>query len=277
MFGSLRHGGTHTGRRRWMLFVVAAVGLLAAACGGDSFDRADAISDLESSGFSNAEATCVVDGVADAFGIDKLESNDDLTEEDSATLTEITTGCLGATIPDAGGDGGDDQVALGGDTEVSDLYYEGQFDIVCNGAGVAAASGYTAGDGVPAMVVLRGEAPSFDPASTLVPDEWQTPFDALETTELVVCVDRTSSSSVEVCTGYEDEGLTWEVETYNASYDVTVRDAVTAEVLESTSLEAAADGCPMFSLYTEGDPSPVPDYADPNDALEAFLAPLVSG
>ncbi|MEM7143118.1 MAG: hypothetical protein AAF548_19000 [Actinomycetota bacterium] len=258
---------------------MTAVALLAAACGGDSFDRDDAISDLESGGFSNAEATCIVDGVADEFGIAKLESNDDLTEEDSAKLTEITTGCLGATIPDAGGDdaGGDGEVSLGGDTDVSDLYYEGQFDIVCNGAGVSAAAGYTAGDGVPAMVVMQGEAPSFNPASTLVPDEWQTPFDALETTELVVCVDRTASSAVEVCTGYEDEGLSWEVETFNATYDVTVRDAVTAEVLQATTLEAQADGCPMFSFYTEGDPSPVADYADPTDSLEAFLAPVVTG
>ncbi len=71
----------------------AAVALLLGACGA-SYDREEAIADLEEGGLDRATAECVIDGVEDSFGIDRLESTDDLTSEDEAILFEIMTECL---------------------------------------------------------------------------------------------------------------------------------------------------------------------------------------
>ncbi len=71
----------------------ATIAMLLGACGA-SFDRDEAIADLEEGGLDRATAECVVDGVEDSFGIDRLESTDDLTSEDEAILFEIMTNCI---------------------------------------------------------------------------------------------------------------------------------------------------------------------------------------
>ncbi len=74
--------------------VLATMAFGIAACGSD-YDRDQAIEDLEEAGMTNEQAVCIVDKAEDEFGIEKLESTDDLTEEDEAAIMEITTACMG--------------------------------------------------------------------------------------------------------------------------------------------------------------------------------------
>jgi len=71
----------------------AVVALTLSACGGESYNRDEAIDDLVETGLSEEAATCIVDGVEDEFGIDKLNSTDDLSNEDEEALMTITTDC----------------------------------------------------------------------------------------------------------------------------------------------------------------------------------------
>ena len=80
-------------RRIKLSAAMVAVGLLAAACTA-SYDREAAIEEIVADGFDRALAVCIVDGMEQEFGIDKLESNDDLTEEDEAIMFELTADCV---------------------------------------------------------------------------------------------------------------------------------------------------------------------------------------
>lgn len=87
----------HTMKRIKLLSVAAVAALAVSAC-GSTYDREQAIDDLVSEGIEEPVATCIIDGVEDNFSVEKLESTDDLTEEDEAILLEITTDCLLADL-----------------------------------------------------------------------------------------------------------------------------------------------------------------------------------
>jgi hypothetical protein len=154
--------------------------------------------------------------------------------------------------------------------------FRDDFRPVCNGSTVSDAAPYQAGEPGPHPVMaFAGAAPDYGEQFISLPDDWGTEIGEEELTELVVCMDRTSQTSAQVCEGYEDEGITWSVELFDASYDIVVRAATTGEEIASTSLVAAADQCPIFSSYREGDPNPKPDYAVPEDAMVEFLSEFV--
>lgn len=72
-----------------------------AACSDDSssFNKDDAVQQLmDEGGLTEEQATCIVDAVEDEFGVDKLESQDELTDEDATKLGEITLDCLGGDL-----------------------------------------------------------------------------------------------------------------------------------------------------------------------------------
>lgn len=73
-------------------FIAAALMLLVASCGG--FDRGGAIDDLVEAGFPEAQAACVVDGIVDELGEDRVTNDDDPTPEETEIIEEITLGCL---------------------------------------------------------------------------------------------------------------------------------------------------------------------------------------
>lgn len=179
-----------------------------------------------------------------------------------------------AEAPDEGAGAGAGADTSGGDAPTS-LFTDSDFASACRGIGIPDAAAYTPGDGQDLVVALMGEDPEYQGRSTMLPEQWVAPYESIADTELVVCLDRVSATSVEICTGYEDEGLEWEVEVFDASYEVTLREANTATEVASTTFDAASDGCPMFSFYSEGDPSPAPDYATPDAALEAWLVDYV--
>ena len=78
--------------------VVLGAMLLLGACGGDSFDRDELIQELvdESGGIvDETQASCIVDGMIEEFGEDKLNSNDDPTDEEQAKVLDLTLECVG--------------------------------------------------------------------------------------------------------------------------------------------------------------------------------------
>ncbi len=76
---------------------VGALALMAGlgACGGDSYNRDDAIKQLTDEGISESVATCIVDAVEDEFGIDTLNSEREPTAEEEAKIGEISLGGMG--------------------------------------------------------------------------------------------------------------------------------------------------------------------------------------
>lgn len=159
------------------------------------------------------------------------------------------------------------------------LFFAGDFEPACRGIGIEAASAYVPGDGINQLVVLAGEDPSYDTQmSGALADGWDAPFETIEETELVACANRVSTTEGQLCEGYEDDesGISWSIQTYGADYDVTLRDAKTAEVVAESSFSEPAGDCPMFSFYSESGPQPQPDYATPDDALQAWLAEYVN-
>ncbi len=163
-------------------------------------------------------------------------------------------------------------------TGLAPIYTESEFDQVCRGTGLASATGYTAESGVHPVVVLQGEDPDYSYSSVTLPDGWEPESGAYESTQLVACLDRVSATPVELCEGYEDSdsGTTWSVQTFDATYELTVRDAQSAEVIAEETFEGPSDGCPMFSIYHDGDPNPAPEYDVPSAEIEVFLKDYVT-
>lgn len=80
-------------RYRVLPIVLAAAGL-ASAC-SSSYDRGEFIAELETeAGLNTEQATCVVDGLEDQLGEDRLDDRGDLTSEEETILTDLAVACL---------------------------------------------------------------------------------------------------------------------------------------------------------------------------------------
>lgn len=191
-------------------------------------------------------------------------------------VTLLVGGLVAAACGGEAGSEGSPQKDAPTTTQV--FLFRSDFEHVCNGATVSQAAPYVPTEPGPhPLMVFAGAAPNYGQQFVLVPDDWETEIGDEEMTQLVVCLDRTSQTSVELCEGYEDEGTTWAIETFDATYDVRLLTATTGEELAATTMSAAAGDCPFFSFYDEDDPDPKPDYATPEDDLVAFLAEFVNG
>lgn len=97
-------------KRRLAATLVTTLALLAAACGGGGgLDYGQSVDDLVAAGFTEDEATCVVDGLIDEFGEDELVEALDAggTPETIAANQRYQTQCSGGTV-DTGDDGPDE-------------------------------------------------------------------------------------------------------------------------------------------------------------------------
>lgn len=197
----------------------------------------------------------------------------------ACSLLLVISACGGDD--DGSADVADDTTdAAAGDGGSTSLFSSLDFEPVCRGIGIEAASAYSPGDGVNPIVGLAGEDPSYDSMYSMAfADGWEPEFEELDRTELVLCLNRVATVDGQLCEGFEDEdsGLAWSVMTFGATYEVSLRDARSAEPVAEETFEAAAGSCPMFSTYSEGDPTPVPDYATPDDDLQVWLVDHVTG
>jgi hypothetical protein len=98
-----------------MFGLAGALMLLVGACGGDDAPSRETMIDdaIEQAGLDEATATCLVDGLLDEFGSERVEemvtSNEDpedLSEDEQAALTEVGLECFDtdALLEDSGVD-----------------------------------------------------------------------------------------------------------------------------------------------------------------------------
>lgn len=196
------------------------------------------------------------------------------------SLTLVLGACAGTDDDAASTDG-----ATSTDTDASaateELLFDTNFAQVCRDTGQPRAAEYVAGPGTHPILVLRSDdGADFTTDSGTLPEGWVAQWPELESAQLVGCIVRTAATPVEVCEGYEDDdsGLEWTVQTHNVTYSYTVRNARTAEVLGSSTFDVPAGDCPMFSMYSEGDPQPQPYYPSISQGeAEVFVRPFVTG
>lgn len=186
---------------------------------------------------------------------------------------------LAAFVAACGDSGSTDTAAPpidGGDVGDTVFLFTDDFEQVCRGIPQPEALAIADTEPPYKVEVFAGADPDYQWRSVGLPDDWyDIANDAAHS--LVLCLDRTAEQSVQVCGPYEDDGTEWEVEIFDATYQATLYEAVSGDELASQTFEFAADGCPTFSSYTEGDPSPIPYYDLDSDILQAFLRPHVLG
>jgi hypothetical protein len=163
-------------------------------------------------------------------------------------------------------------------TTASQIFSETDFAQVCRGTGLATATPYNADGAVNPVVMLQADGAEYGYASVTLPDGWESSYPAYESTELVGCLERTAATEAELCEGYQDEdsGVSWSVQLHDSTYALTLRDAVTAEVIAESTFDAPAQDCPMFSFFSSDDPNPVLDYEMPDAEIELFLKSYVT-
>jgi hypothetical protein len=185
------------------------------------------------------------------------------------TAALAVTACGGES-----GDAGTDTTP----TEPGNSLFADDFESVCRGVAVPAATPYESGTpGIHPLLVFSGAAPEFTQDFTALPDGWVAQYPDLAGTELVACLNLVSATLVDTCTGYDvDLEGDYSVETYDAVYDVVLYAATTAAEIARTTLDVPAAGCPSFVLFTEGEN--VRAWYEPfGDRLEAFLVPHLGG
>jgi hypothetical protein len=152
------------------------------------------------------------------------------------------------------------------------------FADVCRGVSLPGATAYDpARAGVHPIEYAIGEDPAYDDIIATMPTQWDPVTGEEQTTELVACLARTSSTLVETCSGYQnddgtDSGNT--VEMYDATYDIRLLAATDGAEIAATSMTAVSGDCPLLFFFDEGEPVGV-EYALPTDELTVWLADFV--
>ncbi len=95
-FGRIPAGRTPARRfpAKRAVALIAGLTLVASAC-GSSYDRDEVIDDfVTEQGIDRAVAICIVDGMEERLGVDRLDDRGDPTPEEEQIIFEITTDCL---------------------------------------------------------------------------------------------------------------------------------------------------------------------------------------
>jgi hypothetical protein len=165
-------------------------------------------------------------------------------------------------------------------TETPRPLYSFDFEGTCVGQGVSAATPYTPDDGVNKVIIFsrEGENESFIEQTIFVEAfpsaEWLPEFEKYEAAELVACMTVTEREFVEECEYTNDNDNTISLlQTHNTTYDITLYEATTGEVVDTGSLYGPSDGCPVFAFFS-GDETEIHD-GEPVADLIDFLQPYV--
>jgi hypothetical protein len=153
------------------------------------------------------------------------------------------------------------------------------FEGVCSGATVSAATAYDPEAATHKALFFETYRDDFMDRSTSLPRDWTVQWspnsDALRAIDLVVCARRTAAREVKMCDGYQTRGRDTQnrVRWHTATYELTVREAKTGRQLAQTTAEATDTTCPMFQSF-DGDSDTVDGYASLSDSAVAdFLRP----
>jgi hypothetical protein len=83
-----------TVKRLGALAMFAGLAVTASAC-GSTYDRQEALDELVNvQGLDDATASCIVDGMEDKIGVDRLGDRGNPTAEEEQIIIDITTDCL---------------------------------------------------------------------------------------------------------------------------------------------------------------------------------------
>lgn len=185
---------------------------------------------------------------------------------------------------DEEGDGG------GGITPPSDPAELKSFHLaqMCTGTVIEAAAAYDDSGSGPHKIALYSQN-SFNnstydfmfPSQTDLPDAWTTAVDQpFSDIELVGCLERTETTLVETCEGYEidEEDREGTVEIYDAVYQLTIYAAQTGAVVGTETIETFMDECPSFVMFSTGSGEDLVEerYGLPDDQLVNLVESYVN-
>lgn len=86
------------GAPRPLLLSLAALSIVLAACGASNFDRADAISALQSSGATNPQATCIADTLIEMGELGSADPRAVASDQDRENLSVAHERCVATEV-----------------------------------------------------------------------------------------------------------------------------------------------------------------------------------
>lgn len=213
----------------------------------------------------------------------------------ACAMSILVVGCGGGDdstgsavdIPSTGADpdeSGSSTAAVPVDTvEMGADMFDTDFAQVCRGTGQPAASVYEPVAGTHPLVALTSDdGVEFTGAiSPTLPTGWSALYPDLASAELVLCHSLVGTTPTELCTGYTDddkpEAGESSVQMFDATYEISLRVATTAEVLHTETADASDDSCPMLVFFDEDDPDPKPwNSALDDGVIELMVKPFVN-
>lgn len=178
--------------------------------------------------------------------------------------------------------GADGDATSGADAALASVLFPDDFQGVCSGATVSSATPYDpAAASHKALYFATYTDDLLDQSSTLPGDwtvQWSPDGNTLTAIDLVVCARRSAAQQVKVCDGYEDDGRETAntVRWHTATYEVSVREATSGNILGETTMEATGTNCPMFMSF-DSDSDTVDGYASLSDSAVAdFVRPFIA-
>ncbi|QZH75622.1 MAG: hypothetical protein JY451_03155 [Erythrobacter sp.] len=194
-------------------------------------------------------------------------------------ITAVAITILGSCGEDPGGtvDDGTESTAT-----PASLLFPDDFQGVCSGATVSAATAYDPAAGSHKALYFATYRDDFLDQSSSLPADWTVLFspdtNALAAVDLVLCARRTAATPVKICDGYEDDGNATQnqVRWHTATYELSVREAQSGNVLATSTADATGTNCPMLMSF-DGDSDSVDGYASlPDTVIADFLRPFIA-
>lgn len=145
------------------------------------------------------------------------------------------------------------------------------FEDACQGAATKKGVAYSDAAGTHPVVVFDRDSASetYYQTSYILPEAWEATYENPELTELVACVTTIPGDFVEACE-YDIEGVAYTLNNNGASYEVELYEAMSGELVDSTTLEVPTEECPMFWFFYETTEEYYPAY---DQALTDWVKP----
>jgi hypothetical protein len=195
-------------------------------------------------------------------------------------MTKLIAAAALLVLAGCGNGGGSTDDAAGGKAAAGSPLFPDDFKGVCSGGSVSKATPYDAKAASHKVLLFSTYKDDLQQSTTLPPD-WTVQFspehDALKAVDLVGCARRTADKLVKTCDGYEKDGKSTggKVRWHSATYELSVHEATTGKKLDSTSVEATSETCPMFASF-DGKNETIDMYATaPDTEINDFLKPYV--
>lgn len=162
----------------------------------------------------------------------------------------------------------------GGDDEGEETVDQGTFGAgaVCEGTGWEEAPAVGSGTEQFAFYIHDEDGWRLDSWSGDVPEGTEATIP--EEASIIVCLSVVETGASVDCP-FEDEGDQFTLVATEATFDVSVRAAKTAEVLDQGSASSGTAECPLSAFWTEGEGTRI-EYAEPVDDVLALLEPYLA-